>query len=91
MANQDTEAAMIEIDVAIKHIKTAQAMANDARLALIRADRKFGPIEASNNLSGHIKQLEVLIKEHGDCAMFIEATLALMKGEDTDVEVVQGR
>jgi hypothetical protein len=93
MTNSGIEAAIVEMDVAIRHIKTAQAMVNDARLALIRADRKLGPHSLSANLSSHIKQMEGLAKEHSDCATFLEATLISTKGgsADDDVEIVQGR
>lgn len=93
MTNPDVEAAIIEMDVAVRHIKTAQAMINDARLALIRADRKLGPHLISENLSSHIKQMESLVKEHGDYAVFLEATLISVRCDDIDddVEIVQGR
>ena len=91
MTNSDIEAVVLEIDVAIAHLKTAQAMVSDARLALIRADRKLGPTELSGNILRHIKQLEILTKEHGDCAVFMKATLVLMRGDDTDVQIIEGR
>jgi hypothetical protein len=86
----DNTNAIDEMSEAVRHLKTAQAMASDARRALIRADRKLGANSLSENLSGHIKQTESLIKEHGNCAMFIEATLALLRGNDSNIEIVEG-
>jgi hypothetical protein len=80
-----------EIGTAIRHLSTARALVNDAKLAIIRVDRKLGPNDLSNDLSSHAKLLENLLREHDKCVTFMEATLMVLKGDDTDIEIVESR
>lgn len=82
----------IEVATAVQHLRAAQTKTNDAKLAIIRAERKLGPSKYSNELLSYIKQLEGLMAEQSNCATCMEATYALLVGVDEpDVEIVEGR
>lgn len=81
-----------EMDMAIRLLRTAENVVKDVRLALIRGERALGASEFSEDMIGHVKQAEELIKRIGDNAAAVGITLSVMRGDgNTDVEIIQGR